>query len=38
MSQGLPSANVTALAAGGGYVYIGTENGLARIEEQRLEP
>jgi len=37
LSQGLPSANVTALAAAGGYVYIGTDNGLARIEEARLE-
>lgn len=33
---GLPSANVTAFAAHDGYVYIGTDNGLVRIEEQRL--
>ncbi len=33
---GLPSLNVTALAADGGYVYIGTDNGLVRIPEQRL--
>ncbi|HVN09237.1 MAG TPA: hypothetical protein VMV61_09705 [Patescibacteria group bacterium] len=38
MSDGLPSANVTALAAGRGFVYIGTDNGLVRVEEQRLEP
>ena len=36
--EGLPSSNVTALAAGGGYLYIGTDNGLVRIEERRLEP
>ena len=30
---GLPSKNVTALAAGGGYLYIGTDNGLVRISE-----
>jgi len=33
---GLPSANVTALAAGGGNLYIGTDNGLIRIPEQAL--
>jgi len=32
----LPSLNVTALAAGGGYIYIGTDNGLVRIREQKL--
>jgi ligand-binding sensor domain-containing protein len=30
---GLPSRNVTALAAGGGYLYVGTDNGLVRISE-----
>ncbi len=30
---GLPSKNVTALAAGGGYLYVGTDNGLVRIAE-----
>ena len=34
--DGLPSSNVTALAAANGYVYIGTDNGLVRIPEQRL--
>jgi hypothetical protein len=34
--DGLPSENVTALAASGGYVYVGTDNGLVRIKEQRL--
>ena len=32
-TMGLPSKNVTALAAGGGYLYIGTDNGLVRIAE-----
>lgn len=36
--NGLPSDNVTALAAAGGYVYVGTDNGLVRIPEQALEP
>ncbi len=34
--SGLPSANVTALAAHRGYVYIGTDNGLVRIHESSL--
>jgi ligand-binding sensor domain-containing protein len=33
---GLPSENVTALAAGGGYLYIGTDNGLVRVPEGAL--
>ena len=36
--DGLPSLNVTAFAAANGYVYIGTDNGLVRIAEQRLRP
>ncbi len=36
IDRGLPSLNVTALAAGGGYVYIGTDNGLVRIREEKL--
>ena len=28
--------NVTALAAGGGYLYVGTDNGLVRIAEGAL--
>jgi len=36
IDHGLPSLNVTALAAGGGYIYIGTDNGLVRIPEQKL--
>jgi ligand-binding sensor domain-containing protein len=35
---GLPSSNVTALASSNGYVYIGTDNGLVRIQEQKLRP
>ena len=30
-TNGLPSKNVTALASGGGYLYVGTDNGLVRI-------
>jgi ligand-binding sensor domain-containing protein len=33
---GLPSKNVTALAAGGGYLYAGTDNGLVRVAEGAL--
>jgi len=36
MREGLPSANVTALAASSGTIYVGTDNGLVRIEEQKL--
>ncbi len=36
MQDGLPSSNVTALASGNGYIYIGTDNGLVRIPEQKL--
>ncbi len=38
ITDGLPSANVTALAASRGYVYVGTDNGLVRIQEQKLQP
>ena len=34
--DGLPSANVTALAAANGFIYVGTDNGLVRISEQKL--
>jgi ligand-binding sensor domain-containing protein len=34
MRDGLPSENVTAIASSGGYVYVGTDNGLVRIAEQ----
>ena len=34
---GLPSANVTALAAGDGNLYIATDNGLVRIPEQAFQ-
>jgi ligand-binding sensor domain-containing protein len=34
--DGLPSQNVTALAAANGYIYVGTDNGLVRIPEQKL--
>lgn len=35
--DGLPSSNVTALAAANGYIYVGTDNGLVRIPEQKLQ-
>ncbi len=33
---GLPSFNVTALAARDGYLYVGTDNGLVRIREEAI--
>src|SRR5215469_2145969 len=38
VTEGLPSLNVTALAQGNGYIYIGTDNGLVRIEENKIRP
>jgi ligand-binding sensor domain-containing protein len=38
VEKGLPSANVTALALANGYVYVGTDNGLVRVQEQKLRP
>jgi len=35
-TAGLPSLNVTALAQGSGYLYIGADNGLVRILEKDL--
>lgn len=34
--SGLPSLNVTAFTAVNGYIYVGTDNGLVRIPEQKL--
>jgi len=34
--NGLPSLNVTAFAETNGYIFIGTDNGLVRIPEQKL--
>lgn len=36
--DGLPSQNVTALAESKGYVYVGTDNGLVRIQQRKLRP
>ncbi|HSS96657.1 MAG TPA: two-component regulator propeller domain-containing protein, partial [Terriglobales bacterium] len=36
ITEGLPSANITALSSANGYIYIGTDNGLVRIPEQKL--
>ncbi len=38
VKEGLPSFNVTALAQSGGNIYVGTDNGLVRIQEQKLQP
>lgn len=38
LRDGLPSTNVTALAEGNGYVYVGTDNGLVRVAEKKLQP
>jgi ligand-binding sensor domain-containing protein len=38
MQEGLPSQNVTALAESKGFIYVGTDNGLVRIQEQKLRP
>jgi ligand-binding sensor domain-containing protein len=35
-TSGLPSLNVTALAASNGYLYIGADNGLVRVLEREL--
>ena len=35
-TTGLPSLNVTALASAGGFLYVGTDNGLVRITEANL--
>jgi ligand-binding sensor domain-containing protein len=35
-AAGLPSRNVTALAAANGFLYVGTDNGLVRIAEGAL--
>lgn len=36
VATGLPSLNITALAARNGYLYIGADNGLVRVPEQDL--
>jgi len=38
IDHGLPSLNVTAMAAGDGNLYIGTDNGLVRVREHDLHP
>lgn len=38
ITDGLPSLNVTAFAENNGQVYIGTDNGIVRIAEARLQP
>lgn len=36
MRAGLPSLNITAFTQRNGFIYIGTDNGLVRIPEQKL--
>ena len=36
ITAGLPSLNVTAVAIHNGVVYVGTENGLVKIPEDKL--
>jgi ligand-binding sensor domain-containing protein len=36
VTAGLPSLNVTAVAAANGFVYVGTDNGLVRFREGSL--
>jgi ligand-binding sensor domain-containing protein len=38
MRDGLPSLNVTALTRSGETIYVGTDNGLVRIQEQKFDP
>ena len=38
IKAGLPSLNVTAMAAHEGELYVGTENGVVRVAEARLAP
>lgn len=38
LKGGLPSRNVTALARNGETIYVGTDNGLVRIPEEKLLP
>jgi len=37
MTSGLPSLNITALATDGDQIFVGTENGLVRISERKLD-
>jgi ligand-binding sensor domain-containing protein len=36
IAAGLPSRNVTALKLSGGYLYVGTDNGLVRVAESGI--
>lgn len=38
LQDGLPSENVTAFTEGNGYIYVGTDNGLVRIQENTIQP
>jgi ligand-binding sensor domain-containing protein len=36
LTAGLPSLNVTAVAARGGVLWVGTDHGLVRVREEAL--
>ena len=36
VKEGLPSVNVTALAESNGTIYVGTDNGLVRVREEKF--
>lgn len=38
VKDGLPSQNVTAFTERDGYIYVGTDNGLVRIQENTIQP
>lgn len=38
LNDGLPSENVTAFTERDGYIYVGTDNGLVRIQENIIQP
>jgi len=38
LRDGLPSLNVTALTESNGTIYVGTDNGVVQIQEQKLLP
>lgn len=38
ITEGLPSLNITALAESEGNIYVGTDNGLLRVREEKLLP
>src|SRR5262249_51918522 len=37
-TEGLPSSNVTPLTQAKGYIYVGTDNGLVRLQQRQPRP